>query len=112
MDNFDELIKQYAVKIVDDENSTIVRYSLKRHPYTSTIKVVPKEQVDNPDYYVEPVSKKGRALSLKTFYHTPFGVFDDIQAAASACNCGVVTVYVRIRESVPGYSKEVKSKET
>lgn len=84
MENFDEVIKQYAAKIVHPDNENVVKYTIKRKPNAT--------QYDLSRYKdIPPGFQKGKTdaqLKSKTRMRvkTPDGIFDSIMDAAEYYN--------------------------
>lgn len=95
MQNFDEMIKQYATKVVDEDNPKVVKYVLKEAYRRRSINL---QEIEIPP----PPPPKKRNIKSKPI-STPYGEFTSIKAAALANEVRVETLYKYIRDKKEGY---------
>jgi len=105
MEHFDDIIKQYAKKIYDDENPSIFKYKLERQPHKLTHKVEKNLPDVVNDITKERQTRKREPGISGVRYETPFGIYNSADEAADACDIARVTLYLRIRKHIPGYNK-------
>jgi hypothetical protein len=98
-DKFEELIKPYAKKIVDDENPQLVKYKI----LPSATK---RRSLQLPDVIAEqnPTQKKRTYENYGTKVKTPDGVFNSMRLAAAYYDVTYQTVRLRCIKNLHGWS--------
>lgn len=95
MQNFDEIIQQYATKIISTENERIVKYQLKQVYRRRNINIY--NEVAPP-----PEAKEYKQSNLRPV-RTPYGDFRSLRSAALGSEMEPSTLHKYLKLKKEGY---------